>query len=82
MAVSSSQLMARPYAGCPKCAEPLIGTFEVPQKEFVCIICGTYYAFLSPMPLDVTPERDARYAELKALFDKGVRNIGETQSEA
>lgn len=60
-------------ATCPVDDEPLVMTFEVKFKEFICMVCGTYYEFLSPKPATETPELNARYAELKALFDSGVR---------
>lgn len=64
----------RPTAGCPKDDEPLIPTFERSGAEFYCLECGTYYGFLSPKPLEDTPELDARYKELKARFDAGERH--------
>lgn len=68
-----------PWACCPTDGEPLIGTFEVRKKEFVCIVCGQYWEFLSPVgkPKD-TPGLLERYTELKKLFDEGVRHIGAT----
>jgi hypothetical protein len=61
------------FAGCPSCREPLISTFEVRKKEFVCVVCGDYFEFLSPVRLGESPEIEARYNALKAQFDAGVR---------
>lgn len=62
----------RPMAGCPECREPLISTFERPKKEFHCLVCGRWWAFLSPVPID-PEENKARYEELLARFEAGER---------
>jgi hypothetical protein len=63
----------RPYACCPRDGEPLITSLERRGAEFVCLVCGGWFGFLSPKPGDPTPELDARYAELKARYDAGER---------
>lgn len=62
-----------PTAGCPADDEPLIGTFEYPKYEFVCLTCGRLYGFLSPKRLPTNPATEARYRELKARWDAGER---------
>lgn len=62
-----------PMATCPRDDEPLIASFEQRGAEFVCIVCGTWYGFLSPKPADPTPELNARYSELRGLYAAGVR---------
>ena len=61
------------YAGCPRCNEPLICTMERRGAEFHCMVCGGWFGFLAPKPLDVTPEMDKRYEQLDALFSSGIR---------
>jgi hypothetical protein len=64
------------FACCPKDGEPLIPTFEVAKKEFYCMVCGTYWEFLSPVGKpDDTPGLGERYLELKAKFDAGERSL-------
>jgi hypothetical protein len=63
----------QPYACCPRDGEPLIATMMRVGAEFVCLVCGTWYGFLSPTAKDPTPELDARYAEIKARWDAGER---------
>lgn len=63
----------RPYAGCPRDREPLISTIERRGAEFLCMVCGGWFGFLAPTPIEPTPEVDARYAELQARFDAGER---------
>jgi hypothetical protein len=59
---------------CPTDGEPLIATFEVKYKEFLCMVCGDYYEFFQPVGKpDDTPGLKERYNELKAQFDRGVR---------
>lgn len=59
-------------AGCPRCKEPLISTFERPKKEFHCMGCGAWIESLSPIPID-PKENQERHDELKAMFDAGLR---------
>lgn len=63
----------RPMACCPTDGEPLVGTLEQRGAEFLCMVCGRYFGFLSPMPKDPTPELNARYEELRARFKAGER---------
>ena len=56
---------------CTECAVPLVMTFLVNQKEFYCLDCGRWFAWLDPDPADETPEllddmeqRKARFREL------------------
>lgn len=63
----------RPYACCPRDGEPLISTLERAGAEFVCVVCGSWFGFLSPKPGLPTPERAARYDELRARFNAGER---------
>ena len=49
-----------------------MSTFERPQKEFHCLVCGAWVEFLSPVPID--PEANqVRHDELRARFDAGER---------
>lgn len=75
LAASAALVVRRdpPMATCPADGSPLIGTFERRGAEFLCMECGTYLGFLAPEPATVTPELEARYAELKAAFDRGER---------
>lgn len=59
----------RPMATCPADGEPLVFTFEFRGYEFVCVPCGRKYGFLSPKPVEVTAEREARLAELQTQYD-------------
>lgn len=63
-----------PMACCPRDDEPLIATFERAGAEFCCLICGTWYGFLAPKPLEATAERTARYDELLARWQNGERH--------
>lgn len=63
----------KPYATCPRDGEPLISTIEQPGAEFLCMVCGVWYGFLSPKPATPTPELEARYNELQTRFDAGER---------
>lgn len=63
----------KPYACCPRDNEPLISTIERAGAEFVCMVCGRWYGFLSPTPRDPSPELAARYDELLARFRAGER---------
>ncbi len=67
--------MSAPYAVCPDDREPLISSFEVDYKEFLCMVCGHRYEFLQPHAAEPTPELDARHAALQAKFDAGVRPV-------
>lgn len=58
-----------PTAVCWNDGEPLIGTFEFPQYEFVCQVCGKLYGFLSPDKAKSTAELDARHDELRAEYE-------------
>ena len=62
----------RPMAGCPRCKEPLMSTFERPGKEFHCLCCGAWVEFLAPRPIDAA-EHQARHDELRSRFDAGER---------
>jgi hypothetical protein len=62
-----------PTAVCWDDNEPLIPTFEVAQKEFLCMVCGRRYAFLEPKAVKSTPELTARYDELHEKFMSGER---------
>lgn len=61
------------YACCPRDNEPLICTLERPRAEFHCMVCGGWFGFLAPKPMEETPERNQRYEQLQALFDSGLR---------
>lgn len=63
----------RPMACCPRDGEPLVSTFERRGAEFLCMVCGGWFGFLSPSPREATPELDARYEELRARFRAGER---------
>lgn len=64
---------AAPYALCPRDKEPLVSTIEHQGAEFLCMVCGTWYGFMAPVPGVPTPELDARHEELRAAFDRGER---------
>jgi hypothetical protein len=63
----------RPMAMCPVDGEPLVMSMEVPKFEWLCMECGNRYAYFAPTPQPITPERQARHAELKARYDAGER---------
>jgi hypothetical protein len=68
-------LMSRrkpPMACCRRCEEPLISTIVFRYYEFYCLCCGTRWGFLDPAGREVTPELDAREAELRAEWDEHV----------
>lgn len=65
---------ATPWATCPHDGEPLVSTFEVAFKEFLCMACGRRYGFFGPKPS--FEDHQPRYNELLALFDAGVRPRG------
>lgn len=62
-----------PLACCPLDREPLIFTFERPGFEFLCLVCGSWYEFLHPIPRTPTATLRARHDELRARFDSGDR---------
>lgn len=76
-AAASLSLIGRkgdpPMACCPKDGEPLISTLKYPGAEFVCMVCAGLFGFLSPTPKTETPELTARYNELKAAWDQGMK---------
>lgn len=72
----------RPMATCPKDGEPLIMTVRWPGAEFICIVCNGLYGFLSPKPVPPTPELQARYEELKAMFDKRYRRCDRCRTDS
>ena len=57
-----------PTACCPHDGEPLILTMEYSGAEFICMVCNGLFGYLDPVPGEPTPERLARHAELKALY--------------
>lgn len=63
----------KPMAGCPNCREPLVSSLETKFKEWVCVACGEWWEYLSPVSLPWTTELDERYTELKYLYIRGVR---------
>lgn len=60
-------------ACCPKCAEPLVCTFERPKKEFHCLGCGSWWEWLQPHGKQVTDELQARCDEITRRFRAGER---------
>lgn len=62
-----------PMACCPVDDDVLVMTFERPYKEFHCLTCGAWYEFFEPRGRPNTPERAARDAEARTLFDNGTR---------
>lgn len=56
-------------ATCYDDDEPLVMTFEMDGKEFVCVVCGRWYEFFEPKAASPTPELQARHDELKAKYD-------------
>ncbi len=73
MSTTTVSKPSAPYAVCPADREPLISTFEVAYKEFLCMVCGRRYEFLQPHAAEPTPELDARYEDLHARFVVGER---------
>lgn len=59
----------RPFAGCRACGEPLVGTFERPQLEWVCMGCGRWFGFLGVDSIPFSLEVDARHRELRAQYE-------------
>jgi len=57
-----------PMATCPNCGEPLIATFHFPGYEFICASCKRMWGFVDPVPVESTPELEARHSELKAQW--------------
>jgi predicted RNA-binding Zn-ribbon protein involved in translation (DUF1610 family) len=53
-------------AGCTSCKAPLIGTMKYPGAEFYCLECGKHLSYVSPTPLESTPENNERLAKLEA----------------
>jgi hypothetical protein len=64
--------MTAPFAGCPNCGAPLISTLDFPGAEFYCLECGRKCGFLSPHPLEATPEVEAQHSALQAEWDEHV----------
>jgi hypothetical protein len=68
MSNESTRDEAVPMAGCHRCDEPLVLTFEFPKKEFICVECGQLYEYFGPKRLTWTPERQARHDELAERY--------------
>lgn len=68
-----------PMACCPTDREPLVATMEFRGAEFVCMVCGTKYGFLSAIGRPITPELQARHDELRARYEteRDARKAGE-----
>lgn len=61
---------SKPMATCPADDEPLVFTLEFRGAEFICVVCGTKYGFLSPKAAAVTPALEARLAELQERYEQ------------
>ena len=57
-------------AGCTSCKAPLIATMKYPGAEFYCLECGNHLSYVSPTPLEPTPENNKRLEKLEAEWDK------------
>lgn len=53
--------------------EPLVTSLEVRGHEWLCMVCGRRYPMFRPGSRPATPELDARYEELRALYRAGER---------
>ena len=74
------------YACCPHCTPsyPLICTFEVPKKEWYCMMCETYFDFLSARRAAEGTDQDAlgkTYEHALALMKDGKRTLKEPPTE-
>ena len=68
-----------PMATCPGCDEPLVGTFDWPGYEFVCVCCGRHLGFVEQKPAESTPTIEARHAELDQAFRDAKESGAELQ---
>lgn len=68
---------AAPMACCPRCSEPtpLISTIMFYKAEFYCLECGGRFGFLSPRPVEATPELDGRHKALQAEWDEHTKGL-------
>lgn len=71
LSVLSHDATNPPYATCPSDNEPLISTLKYRGIEFVCMVCGAGYGFLSPKPAEPTNELKTRLAYLEERFNAG-----------
>lgn len=60
--------MSASMACCLKDDEPLVETFVFPGYEFICMVCKTKYPYFGPKGREVTPELEARQAELTEQY--------------
>ena len=61
----------RPFALC-HCGTPLVGTFEMPKKEWYCVTCKEFFEWLharSGTDPNPTPELQEQYEKAKAQYE-------------
>jgi len=59
---------------CPKCGEPLIFSFCLPKKEYICVPCGIGFEFLNGCERIEIEEQ--KYKKLKNKYAKDLEKIG------
>jgi transposase len=59
-----------PFAGCPGCAAPLIGTMAFSGAEWYCLECGRHVSYVGPVRLEPNDETRSRYEALQAEWDE------------
>lgn len=57
------------FCVCLNCGAPLVSTFEVRKKEWVCVPCGEFVEFLHVGYATADDAMRARYEELKVQYD-------------
>lgn len=67
--MTAAEIKERPFAGCPDCGAPLVSTFEVPKKEWICVPCDKFFEWLSARPAPGTAEENqAKYDQHAATY--------------